>query len=122
MKKIFILLFVILLIVVSCKSMIDNALDELDNKPIPNLSEVKDGTYYGSEDGPFVSVEVEVKVKNKKITDIKLLKHNNGKGESAEAIIDKMIEENTSEVELVSGATVSSKVIRGAVRNALNNF
>ena len=68
MKKLFILLFIILLMVVSCKTMIDNALDELDNKPIPNLSEVKDGTHYGSENGPFVSVEVEVQVKNNKIT------------------------------------------------------
>ena len=122
MKKLFILLFIILLMVVSCKTMIDNALDELDNKPIPNLSEVQDGVYYGSEKAPFVSVEVEVKVKNREIADIKLLKHDNGKGESAEIIIDKMIKENTSEVELVSGATVSSMVIRGAVRNALNNF
>lgn len=83
MKKLFILMIIILLMVVSCKSMINNALEELDNKPIPNLSEVKDGTYYGSENGPFVSVEVEVKVKNNKIADIKLLKHENGKGESA---------------------------------------
>lgn len=90
--------------------MINRAIEELDNKPIPNLSEVKDGTHYGSENGPFVSVEVEVQVKI-----IKLLKHENGKGESAEVIIDKMIEENTSEVELVSGATISSKVIRVAV-------
>ena len=102
--------------------MINRAIEELDNKPIPNLSEVKDGTHYGSANGPFVSVEVEVKVKNREIADIKLLKHDNGKGESAEIIIDKMIKENTSEVELVSGATVSSMVIRGAVRNALNNF
>lgn len=48
--------------------MINRANEELDNKPIPNLSEVKDGTHYGSENGPFVSVEVEVQVKNNKIT------------------------------------------------------
>ncbi|MDD5974020.1 MAG: hypothetical protein PUH25_06180 [Spirochaetales bacterium] len=52
----------------SCNSMINRAIEELDNKPIPNLSEVKDGTHYGSENGPFVSVEVEVQVKNNKIT------------------------------------------------------
>ena len=35
-------------------------------------------------------------------------------------MIPEMIKNNTSEVDIVSGATLSSKVIRAAVRNALS--
>ena len=67
----------------------------------------------------MVKVSVEVTVKNHRITDICLLRHENGKGYIAESMMPEMIEKNTSEVDTVSGATMSSKTIKAALRNAL---
>lgn len=58
-------------------------------------------------------------VKEGRLESIEILRHENGKGKKAEAIVDDMVRNNDSEVNLVSGATVSSICIRIAVRNAL---
>lgn len=71
------------------------------------------------EETPLVKAEVSVTVRNHRITAIDIIRHDCGTGKKAEAIIDEMVRLNTSEAELVSGATLSSKVIRAGVRNAL---
>lgn len=58
-------------------------------------------------------------VKKERLKSIEILRHENGKGKRAEAIVDDMVRNNDSEVDLVSGATVSSICIRSAVRDAL---
>ena len=58
-------------------------------------------------------------VKKERLKSIEILRHENGKGKRAKAIVDDMVRNNDSEVDLVSGATVSSICIRSAVRNAL---
>ena len=58
-------------------------------------------------------------VKEGRLESIEILRHENGKGKRAKAIVDDMVWNNDSEVDLVSGATVSSICIRSAVRNAL---
>ena len=58
-------------------------------------------------------------VKKERLEGIEILRHENGKGKRAKAIVDDMVRNNDSEVDLVSGATVSSICIRSAVRNAL---
>lgn len=85
-----------------------------------DLSDTSDGKYYGELDAGLVSVELEVIVKDHKITDIILLNHDNGKGESAEVIIDKVIEDQSLNVDTISGATNSSKAILKSIENALN--
>ena len=92
---------------------------ELDAVPVIPLSAVADGVYKGMQETPLVKVTVSVKVQNHAIAGIQLLRHENGRGAPAEALLEKMVRENTSEVEVVSGATMSSKVITAAVRNAL---
>lgn len=94
------------------------ALDKQVNVEI-DMNKVKDGTYKGSSDGGMVKVEVEVEVKDHTITNITLLKHDNGKGKPAEVMIEDMIKDNTDQVDEVSGATTSSKTIRNAVNVAL---
>lgn len=84
-----------------------------------DMNLVADGIYTGSSDGGLVQVEVEVEVKDHAIQNITLVKHANGKGKPAEAMLDEMVKENTDNVDEVSGATVSSKTIRNAVNNAL---
>lgn len=93
------------------------ALEEADI----DISNVPDGTYEGhSELGP-VSVDVEVTVYSGKMTDIEIVNHQNGMGQPANSIVDKMVESNTYDVDVVSGATVSSEVIINAVNNALQH-
>ena len=58
-------------------------------------------------------------VKKERLKSIEILRHENGKGKRAKAIVDDMVRNNDSEVELASRATVSSICIRSAVRNAL---
>ena len=125
-KRTIILLSVVAVIAIlviaamSCmKNMVRSAYHELDSTPVTDLTDIADGTYEGSAETPLVQVTVKVTVSDHEITDIELVRHANGKGESAESMIPEMINANTSEVDGVSGATMSSKTIRAAVKNAL---
>jgi uncharacterized protein with FMN-binding domain len=84
-----------------------------------DLSKISDGEYTGSCNVDFISVKVVVTVKNHKIDNINLAEHKNGKGKSAEVITDKVVDSQSLQVDTVSGATNSSKVILKAIENAL---
>ena len=84
-----------------------------------DLSSIEDGTYTGEFKAGLVFVKVETTIEDKKITDIKLIEHKNGKGSAAESIISDIIAKQTTEVDMISGATISSKVIRKAIENSL---
>jgi uncharacterized protein with FMN-binding domain len=118
---IFIVVVLFIIILFSINNM-QKSLSKLDKLTIENinLSNAKDGTYNGSYGVFPVSAEVNVTIKNNKIVNIELLKHNNGKGESAEILTEKVVENQSLEVDIVSGATYSSKVILKSIENALN--
>ena len=84
-----------------------------------DISTVPDGVYIGEYDVDFVYAKVEVTVQDKAITKIEILEHKNGRGKSAENIVDKIIEKQNIDVDAVSGATNSSTVLKKAVENAL---
>ncbi|MCR4990475.1 MAG: FMN-binding protein [Lachnospiraceae bacterium] len=84
-----------------------------------NLSHVSDGVYTGHSETDLVKVEVSVTVSGGVIRNIEILKHECGKGHPADVIVNDMITNNDTEVDAVSGATMSSEVIKDAVRNAL---
>ena len=84
-----------------------------------DLSNVPDGTYEGSYDADLIQVKVAVEVKDHNITNIELLQHENGKGGPAEAVIPKVIEAQSLQVDAVSGATNSSKVILKSIEIAI---
>lgn len=86
-----------------------------------NLNNIQDGKYNGKFDANLICAEVEVTVDDHKIKDIDLIRHTNERGEKAEAVIDEVIEKQTINVDTISGATNSSKVILKAIENALNN-
>ena len=92
---------------------------QLDAVAVVAPEQVADGIYEGTAETPLVKVTVEVTVQAHKLKDIQLLRHENGQGAPAEAMLPEMLIRNTSEVDSVSGATLSSKAIRAAVRNAL---
>lgn len=87
--------------------------DEID------LTKVDDGVYEGQCDTGVVRARVQVTVRDHQMESIELLEHENGRGTPAEAILGQMVQEQTTAVDAVSGATCSSKVIRKAVENAI---
>lgn len=101
------------------KKQVSRMYEQLDAATVVALEHVADGTYEGSAETPLVKVTVAVTVENHTLKDIQLLRHENGKGAPAEAMLPEMPRQNTSEVDTVSGATMSSKAIRAAVREAL---
>ena len=129
MKKIFrvfiVLILFILILVVSCTAMMNKEMEKAKNELMlvedPDLSKVEDGIYRGKVETMLVKAEVEVSVKNHKIISISIIKHDNGKGKPAEAIIDDIVKDNSTDVELIAGATMSSLVIRAAVIDAVTN-
>ena len=127
MKKIFrvfiVLIFFVLILVVSCTAMMNKEMEKAKNELMlvedPDLSKVEDGIYRGKVETMLVKAEVEVSVKNHKIISISIIKHENGKGKPAEAIVDAIVKDNSTDVELIAGATMSSLVIRAAVIDAV---
>lgn len=85
-----------------------------------DMSKVENGDYEGIAETTLVKVTVMVTVFDHQITDIVINRHDNGKGQPAEIIVQNMIEQNNWEVDGVSGATTSSNVIKSAVSNALS--
>ncbi len=86
-----------------------------------DISMVPDGVYVGEYDVDFIYVKVEVTIEDGEIAGIDLLEHKNGRGEPAEIVTDRIIEEQKIDVDGVSGATNSSIVIKKAVESALRN-
>ena len=84
-----------------------------------NIPDVPDGVYIGEYDVNFIYAKVEVTVRNGEITEIDILEHRHERGKTAEAIIDKIIDQQTIDVDAMAGATNSSTVIKKAVENAL---
>ena len=84
-----------------------------------DLNSVADGTYIGSSDVGYIKAEVKVSIKDHIIKDIKLVKHVNEHGAPAEKIVDSIVQQQKVDVDAVSSATNSSKVIKTAVKNAL---
>lgn len=85
-----------------------------------DLKTVSDGKYEGEYDAGYISVKVRVTVSDNRITEVKILEHKNERGGSAEVITDDMVKENRIDVDAVSGATNSSRVLMKACENALN--
>lgn len=85
----------------------------------PDLSVLDDGEFRGAYRVFPVNVELEVGILDNKIQSIEIIKHINGQGGPAEAIVDKIIDKQSLQVDTVTGATFSSLVILKAVEDAL---
>lgn len=123
-KKIgIILICVILFVSIGIKVVLNSLVDNVNSITVlsPDLANISDGMYVGEYSVTSVRVKVEVFVTEHKITDIKIIEHENGLGSKAEKIVNDVISEQSLEVDAVSGATVSSKCILKAVENAIEN-
>lgn len=101
------------------KSSADKALANIVFEDV-DMSQTKDGTYFGETDAGMVYVKVSVTVANHAIKTIDIIEHKNGRGAKAQAITGNIIAENSYDVDVISGATLSSKAIKSAVSKALN--
>ena len=83
-------------------------------------SHFKDGVYKGSAKGYKGPVEVEVTVKDGKISDVKILKHTEDRPKSALSEIPKrIVAAQKTDVDAITGATFSSRGVCKAVDAAL---
>lgn len=85
----------------------------------PVVSEVADGSYTGECDVGYIYAKVEVTVQNGVITHIDLVQHRNERGKAAEGLVGQILSQQRTDVDAVSSATNSSKVIKKAIENAL---
>lgn len=102
---------------------IENNLKKLSIAKVESIDllTLEDGVYEGSYSSFPISVEVTVSVQDHKIDNIVLNKHVTGQGQQADEILVLVVDKNSIEVDVISGATYSSKVILSAISNALNN-
>jgi len=116
-KKLAILFVFVGLVIIGCSTAYKSI-----TAAMPDLAPLSDGTYRGVYDltGTPVKVTLDVTVQDHKITEIQIIKHYCSPiGKKAEVIIDRVVEKQSLEVDVVSGATGSSISILKAIENAL---
>ena len=116
MKKMVLLIFISFGII-SCSSTYRNITTQM-----PDLTQINDGVYRGIYDlsGTPVKVTLDVFIQNNRINKIEIIEHRSSPiGKKAENILESVIARQNIEIDVVSGATVSSKAILKAIENAL---
>ena len=117
-KHIVLVLFVIPALMASCST----SRIRVIQVTLPDLTSKTDGTYRGEQSisGTPVRVTLDVVLRNRTIDSINIVQHICSPiGRKAESIIEKIIERQSLDVDVVSGATASSKAILKSVENAL---
>ncbi len=90
----------------------------------PEQTGIKDGVYTGTGFGRGGEITSEVTFKNGKITDVKVVKHTETVGVSDKALTEvpaRIVAGNTTNVDAVTGATLTSNGIRASVADAIDN-
>lgn len=93
---------------------------EIENLQIesPDIANIGDGNYIGEHKVYAIEAQVRVQVQSGQIVSIDLV-HEHERGYNAEEIGERVINEQSLAVDMVSGATHSSKVILKAIEKAL---
>jgi len=101
---------------------INDQMKQLANTDINSvdLTQIENGVYEGTYTVTPISVVLEVTINDHRITQIVILKHDNGQGKPAEVILSDVIRDQSLDVDVISGATYSSKAILLAIEDALN--
>lgn len=120
--KIFIIIFIIFII--SAGIYLNYGLKDITNiaiNPI-DITKLEDGVYTGSFNYGRWTNEVSVTVKNKKIVSIDVLrKVQFEQSNITQDIINRVIEKQNTDIDIVSGATATSKAYLKSIENALLN-
>ncbi|MGN0510713.1 MAG: FMN-binding protein [Lachnospiraceae bacterium] len=101
----------------------ENVEKEKQDSVVFSGAQLKDGVYEGSAQGYKDVIKVSVKVENGAVTDIQILEENDTPDffAHAEGIIEDIMNEQSLDVDVVSGATYSSAGILNAVNDALES-
>ncbi len=89
----------------------------------PAASQWKDGVYPGKAEGVHGDIELSVTVEKGKISKVEVTKQNEAVGVSDVAfqrVPQEIIEKQSTKVDAVSGASLSSKAIMAAAEDALS--
>lgn len=84
-----------------------------------DLTKVKDGEYLGETKAEDSSAKVKVIVKNHEIKNIEILELIDEQGKQAKQITQRVLQNQSLDVDTITGATYSSKVILKATEEAL---
>ncbi|ACB86237.1 FMN-binding protein [Natranaerobius thermophilus] len=86
-----------------------------------NVENIPDGDYRGTGSGFNDDITVDVVVSDGQITSVEVVEHDDTPDyfEDAEEVLDRIVEAQSTQVDVVSGATASSEGILEAVKNAL---
>ena len=98
------------------------SLDEDSTNSAQSQSSYTDGTYEGEGTGFGGPVDVKVTIKNGQIQNIEIVSAESEDGtylETAKGVIPKILDAQTADVDVMSGATFSSTGIKEAVADAL---
>lgn len=101
---------------------VNDALSDSDVADDEAATSYEDGTHLGAAEGHNGPIEVEVTVENSEITGVTILEHSESEDISDPAIEETpaaIVENNSTDVDVASGATVSSEAIMAAVEDAL---
>jgi fumarate reductase flavoprotein subunit len=92
---------------------------KIQGGPVPG-DRLADGVYRGSaRSGPVVAV-VAVTVAERRVAEIEIVRHGHWRGGAAEEPIPRaIVEQQSTRVDVVTGATVSSVALMNAVQDAL---
>ena len=127
MKKIFkilvILLIVLFIIALTSVFFISRGLKSGMNLEINdvNLTSLNDGIYNGKYNAGRWSNEMNITIKDHKIIKIEVVKDVSfSLPEVTQAIVSKVLEKQNTNVDIISGSTVTSKAYLKAIENALN--
>jgi len=114
------LITLMLLLLMGCKQLREykQRINAIEIEEI-DLQKVKDGEYIGEVDAVLVKAKVLVKVRDHRISEIQLLKHQHGRGAAAEVIPSQVVAKQSLKVDTITKATSSSKVILEAIEQAL---
>jgi len=113
-KRFFMISLIILVLIAACVNLNDIVITT------PDLGKIADGEYRGNSKVGPVKVTLDVTMQSGVITSIQIIKHQNGRGKKAEAIVPRIIEAQSLEIDVISGATGSSKAILKAAEEALS--
>ena len=85
-----------------------------------NLKTIEDGVYEGFYDVHLINAKVRVEIEEHKIINLELVEHKYDRI-PGEPMIKKVLDKQSLEVDIITGATNSCKAVLKAIEIALNN-
>ncbi len=114
----YVILLCLVLSIFSCKNE-SKKIREMEINGV-DLSRIEDGEYVGSFTHYDFIYKLQVEVKDQRIANIRVLSFKNGKHrDKALAVIPRVLEKQSLGVDVVTGATKTSKILLKAMESAL---